>query len=241
MVDTTKLVLELLTRRRDRIETLLVTPDFLGEHRNDLLDPGVAPSIRLYQCPRKILDRLSDTQTAQETLAIVKQPTWAGPEIPQQPSLFGVYLDRLQDPTNVGTLIRTAAGFGLDAVWLSPGCADIFSPKVVRASAGTILTIPAFRDTEISSLASSHLSWYAADSIPQGAIPLSSISSRPAKTMLAFGNESQGLSEQLRRIADVRFCIPLEANVESLNVASAAAIGIYHFSVLPSAGARTNQ
>lgn len=240
MVDTSKLVLELLTRQRDRIDTLLVTPDFLEEHRKDLLDPGIAPSIRLYQCAQNALNRLSDTQTAQETLAIVKQPTWTGPDITQRPSLFGVYLDRLQDPTNVGTLIRTAAGFGLDAVWLSPGCAEIFSPKVVRASAGAILTIPAFRDTPISSLASSHLSWCAADSNPQGATPLSSITSRPIKTILAFGNESQGLSEQLRRSADVRFYIPLEANVESLNVASAAAISIHHFSVLPFAGGEAN-
>jgi TrmH family RNA methyltransferase len=62
---------------------------------------------------------------------------------------------------------------------------------------------------------------------------VSAITRRPTKTVLAFGNESQGLSEQLRRTADVRFCIPLEQGVESLNVASAAAIGIHHFSTLP--------
>ncbi|HSE59668.1 MAG TPA: RNA methyltransferase [Nitrospiraceae bacterium] len=179
------------------------------------------------------MDRLSDTRTAQEALAIVKQPTWRGLDIVKRPSLLAVYLDSVQDPTNVGTLIRSAAGFGVDAVWLSSGCADIFSPKVVRASAGTILTIPTFRDVDSSALASFRLSCFAADSNPQGATPLSAITRRPAKTMLMFGNESQGLSEQLRRAADVRFYIPLEEAVESLNVASAAAISLHHFSALP--------
>ena len=156
-----------------------------------------------------------------------------GSDLSRHPSLLAVYLDSVQDPTNVGTLIRTAAGFGLDAVWLSPGCADVFSPKVVRASAGTILAIPTFRDVDLSSLASFHLSWFAADSNSQGATPISAITGRPTKTILAFGNESQGLSDQLRRTSHVRFCIPLQQAVESLNVASAAAIGIHHFSVLP--------
>jgi TrmH family RNA methyltransferase len=233
IVDTAKLILELLKHKGNHLETLLVTPDFLTKHRDILLSPRIVPLFRLYQCSRETLDRLSDTQTAQDALAIVRQPIWNGSELSRQASLLAVYLDSVQDPTNVGTLIRTAAGFGLDAVWLSPGCADVFSPKVVRASAGTILAIPTFRDVDLSSLASFRLVWFAADSSPEGATPVSAITRRPTKTMLAFGNESQGLSEQLRRTADVRFCIPLEQGVESLNVASAAAIGIHHFSTLP--------
>jgi TrmH family RNA methyltransferase len=233
VVDAAKLILELLRHKRDQIDTLLVTPDFLIQYREIVLAPRMASLFRLYQCPRETLDRLSDTQTAQEALAIVKQPAWNGEDISNRPSVFGVYLDRIQDPTNVGTLIRTAAGFGIDAVWFSPGCADVFSPKVVRASAGTILTIPTFRDVDLSSLASLRFSWFAADSNPQGATPLSGITRRPAKTILAFGNESQGLSELLLRTSDTRFCIPLKPVVESLNVATAAAIGIHHFSGLP--------
>lgn len=233
VVDTTKLILELLRQKRDQIDTLLVTLDFLSKHQDILLAPRMVHPFRLYHCHREILDRLSDTHTAQEALAIVKQPTWRGLDIAKRPSLLTVYLDAVQDPTNVGTLIRSAAGFGLDAVWLSPGCADVYSPKVIRASAGTVLTIPTFRDVDPPSLDSFHLTWFAADSNHHGATALSAITGRATKAVLAFGNESQGLSDQLRRTADVRFYIPLEDTVESLNVASAAAIGIHHFATLP--------
>lgn len=233
IVNTTKLILELLRRKQDQIDSLLVTPDFLTKHQDILLAPRIVQPFRLYHCPQATLDRLSDTSTAQEALAIVKQPTWPRLDSAKRPSLLTVYLDSVQDPTNVGTLIRSAAGFGLDAVWLSPGCADVFSPKVVRASAGTILTIPTFRDVDFSALAPFPLSCFAADSNPQGATPLSAITRRPAKTMLMFGNESQGLSDRLLLAANVRFYIPLQEAVESLNVASAAAISLHHFSTLP--------
>lgn len=232
IVDTTKQILELLARKADQIEALFLTPDFLTRHQGILLTSETTPHFRLYRCSRETLDRLSDTQTAQEALAIVRQPIWNTANFSGRSSLLAIYLDSVQDPTNVGSLVRTAAGFGLSGIWLSPGCADIFSPKVVRASAGTILTIPTCRDVEISSLPTSDLSWFAADSNPQGAIPLSSITRRPTRTVLVFGNESRGLSEQVQQTCHVRFYIPLNAAVESLNVASAAAISIHHFSTL---------
>ena len=123
-----------------------------------------------------------------------------------------VALDGVQDPGNVGTIVRLAAAFDTGGVILLPGCADAYGPKAVRASAGAILHVPVV-EMSIEDLLE-HGPIFAADMEGSDEVP---------RGVLVFGSEGQGVSEKIRRAAKL-VSIETSGRVESLNVAAAAAI-----------------
>ena len=131
-----------------------------------------------------------------------------------------IFLDRIQDPGNLGTILRTAAAFGLDGLIYNKGCADVFSPKTVRASMGAVFTL-GLLPLEIKELPG-HI--IAAD---LRGLPLDS--ARVAGGfVLAIGSEGQGLSAEVLQRADQKICLPLHKDkAESLNVEVAAGILMY--------------
>lgn len=137
-------------------------------------------------------------------------------------------LEDIQDPGNVGTLIRTAAAFNFSGLLFSKECADPFSPKVVQASAGSISAVWMRITDQFHKLAidlkSKGFSIIASDM--HGSCQ--SISSQKTEVVLALGNEGKGLSKKICDLADTVFTIPINtSSVESLNVAVAGAIGMY--------------
>lgn len=136
-------------------------------------------------------------------------------------------LEDVQDPGNVGTLIRSAAAFGFSAVILSRGCADVYSPKVVRASGGAICNLEIIHKKDIldciSILKKQNYNLVIADLDGKNEIKPTN-----KKTIFALGNEGNGISEKLHSLADEIFTIPFDNSaVESLNVAAAGAIGMF--------------
>jgi TrmH family RNA methyltransferase len=180
---------------------------------------------------------LSDVETPSGLLAIVHQPIWNQSAVLAQPRIFGLYGDRLQDPTNMGTIIRTAAALKVSGLWLAPHSVDVFNPKVVRGTAGTLLHLPIFTHISPDELRALDCTILAADSGTDGrAVPIRSIQTIPARTIVAMGSESRGLSEATVAAAKIRFTICMKPGVESLNAAAAAAIALFHFSGLPLEG-----
>jgi TrmH family RNA methyltransferase len=139
----------------------------------------------------------------------------------------------VQDPTNVGAIIRIAAAFGLTALWLTPESADPFNPKAVRAAAGTVLHLPVFLCNNPAKLVNKGCQLLCAEASPDKTVPLTEVVTRPKRTLLAFGNESTGLSPRVRAHASVRFHIPISPAVESLNVAASVAVASFYLSNLP--------
>ena len=181
-----------------------------------------------------MLAQLSDVETSSGVLAIVHQPTWNQAAVLAQPRVFGLYGDMLQDPTNMGTIIRTAAGLNVSAMWLAPHSVDVFNPKVVRATAGALFQLPIFPHTSLEELLKLDCAIMAADAgTGDDRVPIRTIQSVPPRTILAIGSESRGLSEVTLNAAKLRVTIPLKLGVESLNAAAAAAIAIFHLSGLP--------
>jgi TrmH family RNA methyltransferase len=169
------------------------------------------------------------SNTPQGVAAVVSIPDYVcEPVLPARPGSRLLLLEHLQDPGNVGTLIRTAAAFGYQGMILSDRCADPFSPKAVQASAGAVLSLW-IRRTEhylglVKELKAGGCSVIAAD---LGGTPLSAC---PMKTphLLLLGNEGAGLSETLLTLADIAVRIPIDKqSVESLNVAISGAIFMY--------------
>src|SRR6185295_11288306 len=127
-----------------------------------------------------------------------------------------IALDGVQDPGNVGTIVRLAAAFDANGVALLPGCADPFSAKAIRASVGAILNVPVARMT-VDELLAKEWPLYAADANGERADP-------PANgAVLVFGSEGSGVSDALASKA-FRIAVPMSSRVESLNVAASAAI-----------------
>ncbi len=148
--------------------------------------------------------------------------------MPSAPDLYKVRrvlaLEELQDPGNVGTVLRTADAFGVDLVVLLEGCADLYAPKTVRASMGAVFRQAAVRmDAEafISFCREKNLPLWGA-ALTDTARDLRSVSLDPAAVLI--GSEGHGLSRELLRACDGEIIIPMSGEAESLNAAVAAAI-----------------
>jgi TrmH family RNA methyltransferase len=159
-----------------------------------------------------LFDQLSDTRAPQNVLALFERPSFSAHGILSRRDTVAVALDAVQDPGNVGTIVRLAAAFDAAGVLLLPGCADPYGPKAIRASVGAILNVPV---ATIETLNAPNV--FYADMHGQVADP-------PARdAVLVFGNEGAGVSEAIRANARA-ISIPMSNRVESLNVASSAAI-----------------
>ena len=234
VLEGTKPIVELLQSAPGRLVCVMVAPGFLDRQPTDVRDLFLKSGCTLYGCPEHTLAQLSQVETSNGALAIVHQPSWDQTALLAQPRILGLYGDMLQDPANIGTIIRTAAGLNVSALWMAPHSVDVFNPKVVRATAGTLFHLPIFPHTDLETLLGLGCTIMAADAgEPSGSIPIRSIRSIPARTILAVGSESRGLSDAVLDAAAVRFTIPLKPGVESLNAATATAIALFHLSGLP--------
>lgn len=141
---------------------------------------------------------------------------------------LGLALETLQDPGNLGTVIRTAAAAGADGLWLSADSVDLDHPKVLRASAGQWFRLP----MGVSADLRSQVQQFRKQGVQVVATLLSATQTYwqadlTQPTLILLGNEGAGLSAELAELADVAIKIPLAAGVESLNVAIAAALILY--------------
>ena len=163
-----------------------------------------------------LLNDVADTKTSQGVVALFERPQATLDQLFARGESVVVALDGVQDPGNVGTIVRLAAAFDAGGVALLPGCADPFSPKAIRASAGAILNVACAPASHEELLARG---WpvVAADARGETIDP-------PARgAVLAFGSEGSGLSQAIARTART-IAIPMSGRVESLNVAASAAI-----------------
>lgn len=178
----------------------------------------------LVKVPNHIFAKMADTKTPQGILC-----TCALPNVPDAPEqgLF-VYCDRVRDPGNLGTIIRTADAMGFDGVILSPDCVDPYNPKLVRSTMGSLFHVSLFDGISYDDL----IAWQK-NGFQLVVSALSEASVSPdklrlsGKTVIVMGNESSGVSPTLIACADSVVKIPMAGSAESLNVAAAAAILMY--------------
>jgi TrmH family RNA methyltransferase len=163
-----------------------------------------------------IFDALAETKSPQNVIALFERPRFDLQSLFARESSIVIALDGVQDPGNVGTIIRLAAAFDANGIALLPGCADPFGPKAIRSSAGAILTVPVV-NCSIDALLAQGWDVIAADARGETSDP-------PAqKAILAFGSEGSGLSPALATVART-IAIRMSPRIESLNVGASAAI-----------------
>lgn len=164
----------------------------------------------------ELFDSLCETRHPQNVIGLFERPRADAASILARRDSVIVALDSVQDPGNVGTIVRLAAAFDAAGVLLLPGSADPFGPKAVRSSAGAILTVPV-APVSTATLLAAGVPLFAADASGSPTDPPSS------NAVLVFGNEGTGISEDLLARA-TPIAIPMSPRMESLNVAASAAI-----------------
>ena len=172
-------------------------------------------------------ENLSEYVTPQGILAVCDQKNYPLDEI-LKPNAFLLLGERLSDPGNIGTLIRTAAAAGADGFILTEGSAEIYNPKIIRASAGASMRLPVVAEIEMKNaverLKQNGVLIYA--SCVDGKTPPYE-ADFTAGFCLLIGNESRGLTDEAAAFADNRIRIPMENGIDSLNAAVAGSILIY--------------
>ena len=233
VVEGAHAVRDLLTRYPEEILTIVSAHGYLPKERQSDRLVRLASSAQQCSCSDFQFSKLSDLDAPQGILAVIRQPTWDEGKVLSQPTVFGIFGEQIQDPANVGAIIRTAAALNVSGLWLTPESADVYHPKVVRATSGVLLALPIFASKDLSGLIRQGCRIFAAEVTGGGAISIDEIHQAPRKLVLAVGNESRGLSALLLKQATTRFTIPLSRDVESLNVAATVAIATFYFSRLP--------
>ncbi|MCM1088141.1 MAG: RNA methyltransferase [Muribaculaceae bacterium] len=175
-----------------------------------------------------VFQKMSDTKTPQGILCVMKQYRYEVEEMLAMPNPLLVILEGIQDPGNLGTIVRSAEGAGVSGIIMSADTVDIYNPKTIRSTMGSIYRMP-FLYTEslpemIGKLQQKKITVYAAHL--QGA---EIYDTRDYKVGSAFlvGNESNGLQKETAECADVAVKIPMKGKVESLNAAVASSLLLF--------------
>ena len=176
----------------------------------------------------ELFAKVCDTKTPQGILTVLKQPEYTREDILGNFIPFIMVLEDLQDPGNVGTIMRTAEGAGASGIILSKGCADMFSPKTIRSTMGSVFRVPFIYEEDLIET----VNWLSANHVHTYGAHLNGICAYNEPdyrdgTAFLIGNEGRGLSSRLTDRCETLISIPMEGQLESLNAAVASAILMY--------------
>ena len=221
-------LLEEALRASLRVKTVFVAQG--AERLRDKLK--VARDVEVLELPKKLLDQALATETPQSITALVEPPKWSWSHVlnQNQKKTLIVVLAGIQDPGNLGTILRSAEAFGGTGVVSLPGTVNAWNPKAVRASAGSVFRVPVLaasieegmarlREAGVKVLATTARGTKAAD-----------LADLTCPVALVIGNEGNGVPDEIVRKADGAIAIPCPGPVESLNAAVAASVLLYEAS-----------
>ncbi|MGZ8253693.1 MAG: TrmH family RNA methyltransferase [Burkholderiaceae bacterium] len=179
-------------------------------------------TVKLVELGAALYDAISPVEHGVGVLAEIMVPSREASPLSNEDAVF---LDAVQDPGNVGTLLRTAAAAGVWRIFTGPGSAYVWAPKVMRAAMGAHFALNIEENTEVEAMGKNFRGTVIADYV-EGDDLYAAEWGRGA-TLWLFGSEGQGLSREVRAAARLRLRIPLAGQVESLNVAAAAAVCLF--------------
>ncbi len=211
-----------------QVTEFFVTDRFIARREHEGLRGKIAKRTgTTYEISEPALRKITDTETPQGIAAIASSDVGDLASLQCRNEPFLVVLDGIQDPGNLGAIIRTADAAGADAALLLPGTCDAFAPKVIRATAGSIFNLPlvyAGRDEVVKWLRKQQIRLAIAEA--HGGESLYEVDLW-GPIALAFGNEIRGIHRDLKKAAGISLTIPIFGRAESLNVAASAALCLY--------------
>lgn len=207
------------------LETVCCTPQWRENHPQ-LWQEVQHKAERVELVSSEVLSAIATTVTPDGVIATAPRKTRQTPQV--YTTKLGLAIEKLQDPGNLGTIIRTSVAAGVDSLWLSEDSVGFDNPKVLRASVGEWFRLPMAIDCNLQQVVTAHQQQGVkiVATLPQANKTYWSIDyNRP--TLILLGNEGAGLSTELIALADEHIQIPLLSGVESLNVAISAALILY--------------
>jgi TrmH family RNA methyltransferase len=200
-----------------------------GDSRlKEMLDEAARLQILIQQTDRRALKHMGEYENPEGVLGVVRMAEWDRSVVLQGEAPL-LLVDQLRDPNNLGLMQRTAEAAGAGAVFLSGGSVELYNPKVVRASRGSIFRMPTFRGedlgTLINELKDSRFQVLCAD---LEGTPYREVVAEGRQAFL-MGNETFGVNPEIRALAQQSITIPITEGVNSLNVAVAAGVLLFHF------------
>lgn len=209
---------------KEWIRELYVSESYLAEKEN----AGSLRGMEYEVLSDHVMKAAADTQTPQGILAVVSMPRWNFANITEKDSGSYLFLEDIQDPGNLGTMIRSGEAAGITAVIVSKGTVDLYNPKTIRSTMGSIYRVPFFAADDlkqtICTMKEQGMKLYAAHL--KGNRSYDEPDYRQ-KCGFLIGNEGNGLTGEIAGLADEYIRIPMEGSVESLNAAIAAAVLMY--------------
>jgi len=223
-------VSEALTFRPELVIELFATPTAL-ERYADVAQLAAAADLEAEFVTEQVLDAMADTVTPQGIVAVARQfPTSVKDILASGPRLIAI-LEEVRDPGNAGTIIRAADAAGADAVIFTGRSVDLYNPKVVRATTGSLFHVPVAVGNELASVlqrvSEAGLTILAADIKGTDLLEARTSGVLDAPTAWLFGNEARGLTDDDLALADRAITVPIYGHAESMNLATAASVCLY--------------
>ncbi len=223
-------VREALSYRPDAIVELFATPTAWDKHA-DLRATAAEADVSVEYVTEFVLAAMADTVTPQGVVAVARQtPTSVRDIFAANPRLIAI-CEEVRDPGNLGTIIRAADATGADAVVLTGRTVDLYNPKVVRSTTGSLFHLPVSVGGDLADVVqrarAAGLQVVAADVKGDDLLAARAEGILSAPTAWLFGNEARGLEEQALGLADRALRLPIFGRAESLNLATAASVCLY--------------
>jgi len=212
------------------VEQLFIDSEFGQKERpEEILALATSKNIEIIKGTSQELTAISDTVQPQGIVALVQMRSMTFSDKVPDNLNFVLLLDRINEPGNLGAIIRAASWFGIDAVFASPDSVSLYNPKVIRSSMGALFHLPIYEGVELTTLSSllkKHQFRIFATDVHSGAA-LDSVK-YGSRIALIMGNEAEGINKELMINSDQVIQIPRYGKSESLNVAVATGIFLYH-------------
>jgi TrmH family RNA methyltransferase len=223
-------VAEALAFRPELMVELFATPTALDRYP-EIAQAAESAGVESHFVSEHVLDAMADTVTPQGIVAVCRQfPTSVKDILAAGPRLIAI-LEEVRDPGNAGTIIRAADAAGADAVILSGRSVDLYNPKVVRATTGSLFHLPVAIGAELETLVvkarAAGLQVIAADVKGEDFLEARNSGALAGPTAWVFGNEARGLSDEQFALADRALRVPIYGHAESMNLATAASVCLY--------------
>ncbi len=217
-------LIEEAVKNGTKIRSIYVREDF---SENSILESISSYESETYILAKNLFDSFADTETPQGIAAVAEKPSWTEDEFFQETDNI-ILMDRLQDPGNIGTILRTADACGFNGAIIMKGTADLFSPKTVRATAGSLYRVKMlYVDTPQEALHMLKIRKKKTVCTSPHVDTLYFDADLASDIALIIGNEAGGACDTFMVEADISITLPMEGTIESLNAAVAASVLMY--------------
>jgi TrmH family RNA methyltransferase len=221
-------IVEDALKEKANLSQAYYSPQFIDNQINRELVKKLKSNTEVFQIEDSLLEEVADTETPQGIIAVVDQPEFDLNEFVAGENDFFLIVDKVQDPGNLGTIVRTADGAGVDGIFLLKGTVDIYNLKTIRATMGSLFRVPIFHLDKPDDL--NKILQIKDIQIVVGDVAAKNYYyeldyKRP--TAIVVGNEGRGVQQETLKLAKHKVKIPLAKGVESLNVAIATGVMLY--------------